>query len=664
MFIGVLGPVAAWDAAGAAVPLKGPRHREVLARLVAAGGRVVSVDLLAADLWDDPPPGAIGAIRTFVGALRRALEPGRPPRTPPSLIVTAGTGYALRAAPDAVDAWRFEQAVEAREQPSALLTRLDAALALWRGPAYSDFAAAPWAEPERARLAELRSRAVERRAEALLALDRAAQAVPGLDAHTRAHPWREEGWRLLALAYYRAGRQADALAALRGARRALSEEFGLDPGPRLRELETDILRQADRLDPPADPASQVWANAAAAHDRAAPGAGLRLEATVGLMRGLAVTGAGGLLAAREHRAAAVQAAEDLGDAEVTARVIGAYDVPASWPRSDDSAEAARVVAAAERALAALPADTAPGLRARLLATVALESRGTGSPRAGAAAREAERIARGLDDPALLAFALNARYMQSFQTTGMSGQRGRIGAEITARSVRHGLPTYEVLGRLIELQSAAAVADFTRADRHAALLDALAERHDRPLVTVFTTWYRALRRAEEPGIAFQAKESALRAACELLDSAGMPGLSEGLPALAGLALRLRHGRAPESADPDDFGPYRPWALPVLLLAGGRRDQAARALRDAPDPPHDLLAEALWTLLARAALELGDVPPLRRAHAALLPAAGELAGAASGLLSLGPVSEVLAAIAAAPGIRSAPAPGRTTRTAPPS
>ncbi|GAA3936355.1 BTAD domain-containing putative transcriptional regulator [Actinomadura viridis] len=648
VFIGVLGPVEAWDAAGSVISLKGPRHREVLARLVAARGRVVPVELLAADLWEDPPQGAIGAIRTFVGALRRALEPDRPPRTPPRLIVTVGTGYSLRAAPDAVDAWRFERAVEAQERPAALLPLLDSALALWRGPAYSDFTDALWADPERARLAELRSRAVERRGQALLELGRAAEAVPDLDAHAHAHPWREEAWRLLALALYRAGRQADALAVLRRARSALAEQLGLDPGPGLRELEADILRQADRLDAPADPAARVWASATAAHDRAAPGARLRLEATVGLMRGLAVTGADGLLAAREHRAAAVEAAEELGDAELTARVIGAYDVPANWPRSDDPAQAARIVAAAERSLALLPGDTAPGVRARLLATVAVESRGTASPRARAAALEAERIARGLDDPALLAFALNGRYMQTFETTGLSGSRDAIGAEILDLAVRHGLPNFEVLGRLIRLQSAAAVADFTAGDEHAAHLDRLAERHDRPLVPVFTTWYRALRLAEDPQAPFTAKEAAYRAAAAPLDSAGMPGLSEGLASLAPLALRTRHDRAPEPEDPDRFGPYRPWALPLLLLAAGRRDEAAEAVRAVPDPPHDLLAEALWALLARAALPLGDRAALRRAHAALLPAAGELAGAASGLISLGPVSGIIAEITAVPGL----------------
>jgi DNA-binding SARP family transcriptional activator len=104
---GVLGPLLAEDAHGP-VDLKGPRHRAVLARLLIAKGRVVPVDRLADDLWEAPPEGAVGAIQTFVSTLRRALEPARAPRTPARLLVTTPPGYALRAAPDAVDAWRFE----------------------------------------------------------------------------------------------------------------------------------------------------------------------------------------------------------------------------------------------------------------------------------------------------------------------------------------------------------------------------------------------------------------------------------------------------------------------------------------------------------------------------------------------------------------------------
>ncbi|SCF04044.1 transcriptional activator domain-containing protein [Micromonospora haikouensis] len=133
-------------------------HRAVLARLLVARRRVVPVSDLVDDLWVSPPDGAVSAVRTFVAALRRAIEPDRPPRAPATLLVTQGIGYALRCEPDQVDAWRFERAVtDAGTMDAATaLVRLDEALAWWRGPAYADFPDAAWARADRSRLAELR----------------------------------------------------------------------------------------------------------------------------------------------------------------------------------------------------------------------------------------------------------------------------------------------------------------------------------------------------------------------------------------------------------------------------------------------------------------------------------------------------------------------------
>jgi DNA-binding SARP family transcriptional activator len=642
---GVLGPVTAWDGTGAPVALKGPRHRAVLARLVLAHRRVVPVDRLVDDLWDDPPPGAVGAVRTFVAALRRALEPGRPPRAPARLLVTEGPGYALRAREDTVDAWRFEREVtDADALPSQ--DRLDVlrrALERWRGPAYADFADEPWTRAERSRLAELRLHAVEQCGRARLDQGRAAEAVADLDAHAADHPWREDAWRLLALALYRSGRQGDALAVLRRARTLLVEQLGVDPGPRLRRLEEDVLRHADHLSPAAgadDAAERAWARASAAFDRTVPvGRRARLESTVGLLRELAVTGAGGLEEARRQRTAAIAAAEELGDPELTARVIGAYDVPAIWTRSDDPAQAARVVAAAERALEALPPEGHDAARARLLATVALESRGTGSDRARRAAREAEALARRLGDAALLAFALNGAYMQSFDRTGRAPERDAIGAELVGSSVRHGLASFEVLGHLVRLQARSALADPAGADVHAAAVDRLAARYERPLANVFTRWYRAMRLADDERVPVGTAEAAYREAASHLGATGMPGLAEGLPHLALVCLRERRGLPAPTDEEADPGPYAPWTRPLELVARGRRAEAAAALRRVPDPPADLLLEALWCLTARAALTLGDRDTVRRARDALAPAAAEHAGAGSGVLTLGPVAGYL-------------------------
>ncbi|HWT93752.1 MAG TPA: winged helix-turn-helix domain-containing protein, partial [Solirubrobacteraceae bacterium] len=102
---GVLGPIVGTDAGGRPLALGGPRHRAIVARLLVARGEQVTLDRLIDDLWgEEAPAGAAGAIRTFVGDLRRVLEPGRPPRAPAALLTTEGRGYALRAALDAVDA--------------------------------------------------------------------------------------------------------------------------------------------------------------------------------------------------------------------------------------------------------------------------------------------------------------------------------------------------------------------------------------------------------------------------------------------------------------------------------------------------------------------------------------------------------------------------------
>lgn len=364
-----------------------------------------------------------------------------------------------------------------------------------------------------------------------------------------------------------------------------------------------------------------------------------------LLRNLAVTGGGGLEAARRHRVAAITAAQEMGDAQLTARVIGAYDVPAIWTRSDDPDQAAQIVAAAERTLSVLPPGAHEAARARLLATIALESRGTRSERGPQAARQAEEIARRLDDPALLVFALNGVFMQTFHRAGLAPRRDGIGAELVALSARHGLVTFEVLGHLIRLQARSALADFPAADGHAAAANLLSARHELPLVGVFAQWYRALRLAAAGRAPMAEVEAAYRDAAARLDGAGMPGLRCGALPLALLCLRLRRALPAPTDEHTDWGPYEPWARPLVLLAQDRRDEAAAALRQVPDPPRDLLFEALWCLAARAAVAVGDRETMERAHTELLPAAAELAGAGSGLLTLGPVSEHLDDLAAA-------------------
>lgn len=246
--IGVLGEFAAsYD--GVPLDLGGPRQRAVLAMLVLQRGQTVTAEQIIDCLWEDGrPASAFGNLQSYVSHLRRRLEPDVVARSRSGVIVRRARGYAVRLSDDAVDAWRFEQLLLRGDDGADPVRRLTEALQLWRGAALADYADQAWARPEITRLEELRSVSRERLATARMDRGEAAVMVGELEAMVAEAPLREERWRLLALALYRAHRQADALNALRRARRTFAEELGVDPGPALRALEADIFAQSPKLD--------------------------------------------------------------------------------------------------------------------------------------------------------------------------------------------------------------------------------------------------------------------------------------------------------------------------------------------------------------------------------------------------------------------------------
>ncbi|MGB8650611.1 MAG: BTAD domain-containing putative transcriptional regulator, partial [Mycobacteriales bacterium] len=248
----VLGELTA-TLGGAPVDLGGRRQRAVLAQLLIARSEVVPADKIADGVWGEDLPGNVsGALQSYVSHLRRRLEPSATARARAGVIVSEGPGYAIRLPKEAVDAWEFEDLVtQAAADPAVAADLLSRALNLWNGPALLDYADEPWAAAEIARLTELKNVAREQLLEARLRSGQAAMCVPDLESLVAEEPLREERWRLLVLALYRSGRQADALAALRRAKETLAEELGVDPGPALRQLEREVLDQSPTLDVPA-----------------------------------------------------------------------------------------------------------------------------------------------------------------------------------------------------------------------------------------------------------------------------------------------------------------------------------------------------------------------------------------------------------------------------
>jgi DNA-binding SARP family transcriptional activator len=245
----ILGPLEVVDD-GDSVRLGGRNQRAVLALLLLNAGEVVSSDRLIDALWgENPPRTAQTSLQNAVSQLRKALGTSR--------LVTRPPGYVFRLGADELDAERARALVgEARALEGEDRVRLlREAEALWRGPPLAEFAYDAFAQSEIARLDELRLNVTEERVDAELVLNRHSELVSELEALVAEHPLRERLRGQLMLALYRTGRQADALHAYQGARRALLDELGIDPSPALQNLHNAVLRQERSLDPVVAPAS-------------------------------------------------------------------------------------------------------------------------------------------------------------------------------------------------------------------------------------------------------------------------------------------------------------------------------------------------------------------------------------------------------------------------
>ena len=255
----ILGPLEVLDGQRR-VELGRPKQRALLAVLLVHANQVVTLDRLIEELWGEQAPAqATASLQAYVSNLRRALEPDRPARTLPRVLVTQPPGYRLVVAPGDLDAARFVALAEdghrllEAERPGPAAEVLREALGLWRGPALADVVEERFAQSERQRLEELRLVALEDRLAAELALGGHAAAAAELQQLVGRYPFRERLHGLLMLALYRAGRQAEALQAFQEARRVLGEELGIDPSRWLTQLERDILRQAPGLEWTAPP---------------------------------------------------------------------------------------------------------------------------------------------------------------------------------------------------------------------------------------------------------------------------------------------------------------------------------------------------------------------------------------------------------------------------
>src|SRR5919109_186175 len=231
----ILGPLTALDD-GREVALGGSKQRALLGVLLVHRGETLSTDRLIEELWGERPPATAGkALQVHISRLRKAL-PGGAGGESADLVVTREHGYELQLDPERLDSHRFERLLAdgrselAAGRPERAAAALEDGLSLWRGPALADLAYEPFAQPEIARLDDLRMAALEQLMEAKLALGRHAEVIGELETLIGEHPYRERLRGQLMLALYRCDRQADALQAYQDTRRTLVEQLGIEPG--------------------------------------------------------------------------------------------------------------------------------------------------------------------------------------------------------------------------------------------------------------------------------------------------------------------------------------------------------------------------------------------------------------------------------------------------
>lgn len=218
------------------------RERQILAILLMSPGRPVSIETLAARIWDGNPPDKAGeSLHSPLSRIRRYLrEKGLD-----GVLLRTPAGYVLDIAPDDVDYHRFlrlrnraQAAADTGDDEHAVRLYREA-MALCREEPLQGIRSS-WADWTRAGIEEEVAAVAIRRFELELRLGHHAEAVDELRKLVERFPLHEKLIELFMLALHRTGRTTEALAAYQRNRRRLVDELGPRSPDRLWELSRRI----------------------------------------------------------------------------------------------------------------------------------------------------------------------------------------------------------------------------------------------------------------------------------------------------------------------------------------------------------------------------------------------------------------------------------------
>ena len=225
------------------------RQQVVLGMLATSPNEVIGRSQLSDALWGAAPPrNSATMIQSYVGALRRILDPGHRARAQDGVIAAVGSGYRLAASADELDLLLFrELASRARIARQAgdvagCCRLLGSALDLWQGEPLGHLDALA-GHPAASSLARLRDRTIIDYAEVAAQIGWHDGPLRLLEQLTEREPFNERAVACYMVALAGTGQQTAALAVFDKVRRRLSDELGLMPGPEIRTAHAQVLQQ-------------------------------------------------------------------------------------------------------------------------------------------------------------------------------------------------------------------------------------------------------------------------------------------------------------------------------------------------------------------------------------------------------------------------------------
>ncbi|HVV19117.1 MAG TPA: AfsR/SARP family transcriptional regulator [Pseudonocardiaceae bacterium] len=259
MRIQVLGQfvMAADGDSGTAVPTA-RMPKKMLALLAVNAGRMVQSHSLIAELWDDSPPkSATTTLQTYILHVRKRLGEslGMPPgAVADRMLTTRSLGYCLHVPAADLDVHEYHRldALGLRSlregDGHAAVARFRQALALWHGTPLMDVDHGRLLTAEVAQLEQSRITTLERCIETQLRLGQHREILGELASLVRSHRFSESLHATYMVALHRSGWRARALEVFRQLRDSMVEELGVEPTPRLHQLQAAILSSAPQLD--------------------------------------------------------------------------------------------------------------------------------------------------------------------------------------------------------------------------------------------------------------------------------------------------------------------------------------------------------------------------------------------------------------------------------